>query len=387
MQMGNATSSETAPCGGEHPGDPGAGRAPVPDPMSFLFVVTNLAGGGAEKVVLTLASALSRRGHDTEVVLLEKRIEHAVPQGVRVTALTERTSKGWLGKRLLARRLRRHVRGGQSIDLVVSALPFANEVAILADLPRLWCRVDNTLGAEIDKLAVNNPAKARRRLARYRRLYGDRRLIAISDGMIDDLYRRIGLAGRIEKIPNPFDFAAIRESAQAPAAELPDRPYVIHVGRFNAQKRHDLLLDAWKSVDAGHLLVLLTAADAKLREIIELRGLKDRVWIAGFKSNPYPWIAGADLLVLSSDYEGLPGVLIEALACGTPAVSTDCPSGPREILAAFPGCLVPCNDPAALAAAIEGALATPPDPARADLSAYAAEGIAAAYERLAAEER
>jgi len=355
--------------------------------MSFLFVVTNLAGGGAEKVVLTLAAGLMRRGRETEVVLLENRIEHSLPQGVRVTALTERTSKGWLGKRLLARRLRRYVLGKESVDLVVSALPFANEVAILAGLPHLWCRIDNTLGSEIDKLAANSPAKAQRRLSRYRSLYGRRPLIAISDGMIDDLRRRIGLAGRIENIPNPFDFAMIRQAAQAPEPERPARPYVIHVGRFNAQKRHDLLLDAWQSVDTGHLLVLLTAADAKLQEMIELRRLGDRVCIAGFKPNPYPWIAGADLLVLSSDHEGLPGVLIEALACGTPVVSTDCPSGPREILAAFPECLVPCNDPVALAAAIKRALITPPDPARADLSVYAADRVAAAYEQLAAETR
>jgi glycosyltransferase involved in cell wall biosynthesis len=355
--------------------------------MSFLFVVTNLAGGGAEKVVLTLAAGLARRGRETEVVLLENRIEHSLPPGVKVVALTERASKGWLGKRLLARHLRHYVLGRESVDLVVSALPFANEVAILADLPRHWCRIDNTLGSEIDKLAANSPAKAQRRFARYRRLYGTRPLIAISEGMIDDLRRRIGVVGRIEKIPNPFDFASIRKSAQAPEPGRPTRSYVIHVGRFNAQKRHDLLLEAWKSVDTGHLLVLLTAADAKLKEMIELRGLGDRVCIAGFKPNPYPWIAGADLLVLSSDHEGLPGVLIEALACGTPVVSTDCPSGPREILAAFPECLVPCNDPVALAAAIRRALAAPPDAARADLSAYAADGVAAAYERLAAEAR
>lgn len=350
--------------------------------MRFAFVITNLAGGGAEKVVLTLAAGLAARGHAAEVVLLENRVEHAVPEGVRISSLTERAPRGWLGKRLLARRLSRHL--AEPADLTVSALPFANEVAILAKLPRHWCRIDNTLGVEIDKLASGNPSKARRRLARYRRLYGARPLIAISDGMIDDLRRRIGVESRIEKIPNPFDFDAIRQAAQASAPNLPRRPYVIHVGRFNSQKRHDLLLDAWSAVETDRLLVLLTPSDPKLQALIDERHLSERVWIAGFQPNPYPWIAHADLLVLSSDHEGLPGVLIEALACGTPAVSTDCPSGPREILAAFPECLVPCNDAEALSTAIRRCLATPPDPARASLSAYGVDGIAAAYERLAA---
>jgi len=351
--------------------------------MKFVFVVTNLAGGGAEKAIVKLAAALGRRGHQAEVVLLENLVEHAIPEGVKVTALTERASKGWLGKRLLARRLARHLT--DTPDLVVSTLPFADEVAALARVPRHWCRIANTLGSEVAKIAVDHPVKARRRQDRYRALYGRRSLIAVSAGVAADMRDNIGASGRIETVPNPFDFAAIRVASQQAAPGLPSRPYVIHVGRFAPQKRHDLLLDAWQRLDTDRLLVLLALPDPGLQALIDARGLAPRVRIAGFQANPYPWIANADLLVLCSDHEGLPNVLIEALACATPALSTDCPSGPREILAAFPDCLVPCSDAAALAQAMGRILAAPPDMADVDLAAFDMDGVAGAYERLARE--
>lgn len=349
--------------------------------MKFVFVVTNLAGGGAEKAIVKLAAGLADKGHDVELTLLEDRIEHARPRGVKMSVLTAAASKGWFGKRLLARRLARHL--SAPYDLLVSTLPFADEVTALATLPRHWCRIANTLSSEVGRLAATRPAKARRRLMHYRHRYGKRPLIAVSNGVANDLRHQIGAAGPIAIIPNPFDFDTLRHAAGIATPELPARPYVVHVGRFAPQKRHDLLLDAWTRVATGRLLVLLCTPDPRLQAMIDSRGLADRVFVAGFQINPYPWIAGADLLVLCSDHEGLPNVLIEALACGTPAVSTDCPSGPREILAAFPECLVPCGDVAALAKAITANLATPIDPGKADLAMFEMSSVTAAYERLA----
>ena len=359
--------------------------------MKIGFVVTNLAGGGAEKVVLKLGAALGDRGHAVHLVLLEHLVEHAVPANVSLYALTrpgKSRMKGILGKRLAALRLRRLFRGlshGGPWDLVVSTLPFADEVAVRARLPRHWCRIANTLSAEIDLLRAQNAAKAGRRLRRYRRLYGSRPLIAVSEGVAQDLRGPLGMsATAIERIYNPFDFAAIRAAAAEPAA-LPAAPYIIHVGRFAAQKRHDLLLDAWAGLDVRHQLVLLAPPHERLSAMIEARGLTRRVTVAGFQSNPYPWMARADLLVLCSDHEGLPNVIIEALAVGTPVVSTDCPSGPREILGqVFPECLVPVGDAAALSRAMGQALANPPDPARVDLAPYDIDAAVSAYERLAA---
>jgi glycosyltransferase involved in cell wall biosynthesis len=139
-------------------------------------------------------------------------------------------------------------------------------------------------------------------------------------------------AGRIRTIANPFDLAAIRALSTEPCPARPTTPYILHVGRFAPQKRHDLLLAAFAASNLPQRLLLLTPPDPRLDTLIAQHGLQHRVASADFQANPYPWMAGAELLVLCSDHEGLPNVLIEALACGTRVVSTDCPSGPREIL-------------------------------------------------------
>ena len=358
--------------------------------MRIGFILTNLAGGGAEKAALKLAAALLGRGHRADVIMLERIVAHARPAGVEMHALSsdgERIGKGWLGKRLAARKLSRllsRISRDDPFDLLVSTLPFADEVAIRANAPRHWCRIANTLSAEVARLALRGRAKAARRMARYRRMYGGRPLIAVSEGVARDLRDAVGVArSRIEVIPNPFDFAALRAAAAEPA-DLPAGPYIIHAGRFSAQKRHDVLLDAFAQVRTRHRLVLLVDPEPALQRMIHARGLADRVIVAGFQPNPYPWIAAADLLALASDHEGLPNVIIEALSLGVPVVSTDCPSGPREILGAtLADCLVPVGDAAALAAAMQRVLASAPDVSCVELSRYATPRVVGAYERLA----
>lgn len=354
--------------------------------MRIALLTTNLAGGGAEKALAKIAEGLARRGHEVDFVVCESGGGHAAPAGCRTHALSPRAGHGWLAKRRLAWALRRLL-AGRAPDMVVSTLPFADEVAALARAPHHVCRIANTLSVEIARLPRR---KALRREQRYRALYGARRLVAVSRGVAADLSDHFGIgAGRIEVISNPFDVAGIRTGAAAACPDCPAVPYILHVGRFAPQKRHDLLLDAFARLGGTWQLVLLTPPDAALAALVASRGLTDRVRIAGFQPNPYPWMAGAELLVLCSDHEGLPNVLIEALACGTRVVSTDCPSGPREILdGELAQYLVPCGDAAALAAAMGKALGAPrPLPAVIDgaLAPYAAERALDAWEALARE--
>lgn len=361
--------------------------------MRFLFIVTNLRTGGAEKAVLKIASGLSARGHESRLILLENVIEYPVPEAIHIHALTPKDvplSSGWIGKRVVAARLARLYRNlakQAPFELTVSTLPFADEVAQIARLPRVWYRIANTLSAEIEQLSVKNSRKARRRQSRYRRLYEGKNLIAVSKGVAADLRERLLLAkARIETIYNPFDFEEISNRAQAAEPDLPKRPYILHVGRFEPQKRHDLLLDAFQIARLPLDLVLLTRPSPGLIDLIASRGLESRVIVAGFRDNPYPWYSHASALVLSSDREGMPNVLIESLICGTPVVSTDCPSGPRELLSGpMSRWLVPCGDASALAARMREVVETRPSIDPRILEPFAHTSILQAYESLAGE--
>jgi glycosyltransferase involved in cell wall biosynthesis len=360
--------------------------------LKIALVITNLRGGGAEKAFLKLAALMRRKGHDVHLFLLENIVEHVPDPGFNLHALTtpgRAQGKGFLGKRLAAVRLRRQfqqLEAERPFDFTLATLPFADEVVSLAGLPRVWHRIANTLSAEIESLRQVSPAKASRRLARYRRIYRAKNLIAVSAGVADDLQRVLGLTdANIVRLYNPFDLNEIRRRAAEIPAGLPQEPYIVHVGRFVPQKRHDLLFDAWRIAALPHKLILLTSPSPELDALIADAGVAGSVIVADFQQNPYPWISRADALVLCSDHEGLPNVLIEALICGTQIVSTDCPSGPREIMAgALARFLVPAGNAQALAAALREAVTSPVPFSNDDLARFSADAVAQGYESLPA---
>ncbi len=140
-------------------------------------------------------------------------------------------------------------------------------------------------------------------------------------------------------------------------------PYLLHSGRFAFQKRHDILLDAFKlylmqaKLDDPKKLILLCESSQKLEKMIKKRKLDEEVIVAGFHENPFPWYKNSSCIVLSSDREGMPNILLEGLALGVPIASTNCPSGPDEILGdRYSEFLAPAGDPKQLALSILKAL-------------------------------
>jgi glycosyltransferase involved in cell wall biosynthesis len=246
-----------------------------------------------------------------------------------------------------------------------------------ANLIAIW---SNRMAGDITRVVVSE----RNTLSSERRQYsGDKRMIilpllvrmfypwadsviAVSNGVKDDLVRSTGLsADHIHVVYNPIITEELKAKAVAnihhPWLDDQRTPVLVSVGRLTPQKDFLTLLRAFALVRQTCPAKLMIIGDGEEREKIEglIRRLEllGDVELTGYLPNPYPYIRRSALFVLSSKYEGLPGVLIEAMYCGVPLIATDCPSGPREILdGGRHGRLVPVGDPETMASAIREGL-------------------------------
>jgi glycosyltransferase involved in cell wall biosynthesis len=228
--------------------------------------------------------------------------------------------------------------------------------------------------------------------SRLRRTYRQAdRVIAISSGVACDVRALTGLpAERVVTLKNPSIPADLDQLAAAPAPHpwlaLRDVPVVLAAGRLAEVKDFGTLLRAFAALRRQRPARLVILGEGPQRDALlalaAQLGVAQDFALPGFAGNPVAWMARAALFVVSSRYEGGPNVLIEALACGTPAVSTDCPHGPREILDHGRwGRLVPVGDAAALAAAMAATLDAPlpADTLRAAMAPYRVDSAARAY--------
>jgi glycosyltransferase involved in cell wall biosynthesis len=199
-------------------------------------------------------------------------------------------------------------------------------------------------------------------------------VIAVSDGVAEQVASLTGMPReRITTIYNPVVTPELlwrsREPVDHPWLAPGQPPVVLGVGKLKIQKGFRTLIRAFARVRAARparLVILGEGARRRtLEALVDELGLREDVALPGYVENPWAWMSRASVFALSSRWEGLPGALIEAMACGCPVVSTDCPSGPAEILeGGVYGPLVPVGDAGALARAILELLDAPPDPAR-----------------------
>ncbi|HJW27025.1 MAG TPA: glycosyltransferase [Rhodocyclaceae bacterium] len=341
------------------------------------MLLDSLVGGGAERISLNFAEKFVELGHDAHVFILRNEIEHDV-RGIPVHPVSEDgvlSRSRPINKLLLALRLRQRVAeveaDGRKFDFFISSSEDADRISGLARLPYVMIRYRNSMRIFLlAKLARTMGLKRRIReirwLRKFRRIYGGRHIVTVSRAMEEELVHDMGIRpASITTIYNPFNFERLRALAAEPAPDIPAEPYIVYAARISNRKNQELLIRAYVESGLSHKLVLLggttceqeAAYERKIRNLIVQLGLEGRVLLPGFRRNPYPWIKHAALFAMSSDSEGLPTVVIESLILGTPAVSTDCPTGPSEILegplAEF---LSPVGDVAALAANMKKAL-------------------------------
>ena len=346
----------------------GGKRTPPGRPVALF--VPSLGGGGAERIMLELARELARRRFAVDLLVTRGggAFWGSVPGNVRLLNLNS-----WKVVTSLPG-LVRYVRRARPAVLL-STLEASNVTALLAK--RFFAR-DLRL---IVRQEVHCTAQFRARGLRIRMAtVAMKRLLPAADGVIagssgvaEDLRRTVPRAGPVWTVPNPMVTPELLEKARAPVDHPwfgdPRAPVVLTAGRLVAQKDQATLIRAFAAVRKTRPARLMVLGDGPDRGRLETLacelGVRDDVDFRGFQSNPFACMARAQVFALSSAYEGLPAVLIEAMACGTPVVSTDCPSGPREILEGGRwGRLAPVGDWRALARAIRDTLDEPIAPAR-----------------------
>lgn len=310
--------------------------------------------------MLTLVNAFAARGLMVDLVLAkaEGPFLKEVGSGVRVVDLgASRVIASLPG---LVRYIRR-----ERPQAILSALSYANIVAIWA---RFISRVPTTLVvSERNTLtqSIGSSILLRSRFIPWLMRISYPRadaVVAVSGGVAADLATVIGLSSRkISVIYNPVVGPELLrkadEEVEHPWVDESASPIVLAVGRLTRQKDYQTLVSAFAQVRSGRpaRLIILGEGEARtpLEQQVRSLGIADDVLLPGFVENPFSWMRRAAVFVLSSRWEGLPGVLIQAMACGVPVVSTDCPSGPAEILEDGKwGRLCQVGDAAALALAI-----------------------------------
>jgi glycosyltransferase involved in cell wall biosynthesis len=336
----------------------------------IALFLPSLRGGGAERVFLDLAHGLIVRGYEVDLVLVKAEGPYLreAPPAVHIVDLgARRTFTSLLS---LAHYLRQ-----KRPAALLSTLEHANVVALMANIlagapGRVVVREANTTSQEMRRSqAWNTRVLAWLMAYCYPKAH---KVIAVSEGVAADLETTFKLPReRIQVILNPVITPRMLERAREPLSHpwfaSGQPPVILGIGRLAAQKDFSTLLRAFAEVRRQKPARLMILGEGEGREALEALseelGVSQDVSLPGFVENPFAYIARAAVFALSSAWEGLPNVLIQALALGAPVVSTDCPSGPAEILAGGKyGALVPVGDVSAMSKALLHALEAPHKP-------------------------
>jgi glycosyltransferase involved in cell wall biosynthesis len=336
-------------------------------PCRVLYLIPTLAAGGAERVVIEHLRRLPRDRFAPELaVLRDGPLRAQVPEDVPVHLVKARGRVRFLARR----RALREIVDARAYDVVSSHLAYANVLSLAESVGRTRhvARVATVHGdmRGMPRLALRPRSL---RLALRALAPRARRIVFLCRETAENNARSYGARPeQVAVIPNGVDTAELRRLAEreAPPRWPAQGLRALAVGRLVPQKGFDLLLRAFALARGRGLEAsLLILGDGPERGALErLRcdlGLDGTVGLPGYAPNPYPAMRHADLLLLSSRFEGFPLVILEALGLGRPAIAAACPAGPAELLADGAGVLVPPRDPEAMAGAL---LDLARDPAR-----------------------
>lgn len=329
------------------------------------FFLSSLRGGGAERVMVTLANEMATRGY--EVDLLPASVEGVYVNDIAdAVSLVELQTVDMLPSETLpALPALTHYLGEKEPTTLLSTMDGPNVVA-------LWANA--LAGSDTDAvIRLSNTIRTRSEHLKGRLL--DRfvkkwyptadEVVTVSSDIQTDAESLLDVPSeKTTVIHNPIDLERIDEQKLIPVSDSwfnDDVPLVLGVGRLDEQKQFSTLIEAVAHLQSQQPCRLVLLGDGPRRDrllaLVDSKGVSDVVKLLGFVKNPYAYMAKADIFALSSAWEGCPNVLLEALACGTTPVATDCPGASADILDSGEyGFLTPVGDAKKMAAAISSAL-------------------------------
>ena len=296
----------------------------------IVIAIFTLQGNGAERFALTLAKGLVDAGHEAHIVYFKNIIDLPIPENIQLHFFDYQKYRAipkFMRTGFAARAFDKFVLKNIGIpDLVLSNLYPVDYILAHSQLPNVHLVIHNTTSQEYAKQLTPQF------IEQLKKTYLAKPCIGVSEGVTRDFRLLFGEKSQIKTIYNPIDVDVVRKAANEFIPEYQD--YIVNVGKFKQQKRHDILIQAYAKANVSQKLVLVGTGELMetSKQLVKELNIEDQVIFAGFQKNPYPFIKNAKLMVVSSDFEGFSIAILEALALGTPIISTDCPSGPSEVL-------------------------------------------------------
>ncbi|MCD8007044.1 MAG: glycosyltransferase family 4 protein [Oscillospiraceae bacterium] len=303
--------------------------------MKIAFVISSIRGGGAEQALARISSGLAERGHSIYIYLLKRTDdEYPISNKVKVSVYGDSKKSAFIGKIKRIRNLNKLMKENE-IDIVVPFSPIPAEDAYFASFG-LKTKFINTVR--------NNPwVYPDSKWERMRRdLFVKKADFCVFQTEEQRKYfEKYDIKSQIIYNPVAEEFLSVNREYKAVRR-------IVTLGRLESQKNHAMLINAFALSNNDNLVLEIYgegSEKANLENLIRRLGMKEKVLLKGRTNNPIDVLSKADLFVLSSDYEGMPNALIEAMATGLPCISTDCPTGPAQLIqTGTNGILVPVNN-------------------------------------------
>ena len=314
--------------------------------IKIFFLIPSLRGGGAEKIILNIVKNINLKKFNPTLILISNEGEYTIPKNIKVINIDKKRARYAIPK------LVKIIKNNKP-DIVLSSVVQSGIILSIAkkfifkNKPIIVHRVANFFS----NINIPFPSK----ILYKKTLKSFDSIISVSDEMKEDLEKNTKLKSKqIQTIYNPIDLKKIdiksNEEIEEKFISNSKNKIILGVGSLTKQKGFKYLIKACEQIVKNRrntYLVILGKGKKReeLTELIKKLKIEDKVKLLGFKNNPYKYMKRANVFVLPSLWEGLPGVLIEAMACGTPVISTSCQSGPKEILKNEKyGILIPIKD-------------------------------------------